>query len=718
MTTVSEPASQIVEAAKVPRPYPWRQCAAAAGVPTILTALHATYYGRWIVDDAGLTFAYARSLATGAGPVLQPGAEPVEGYSNPAWVAVLVVGRWLHLFDRGAWFGISDIVLFPKVVALLCCFGIFAAMFVAAKVTRHPVIVTIAAGAATSAVPSFVIWTTSGLENALFALAVTALAAVLARAAVDGRLLTFNTALGSGLLAALAALTRPDGVVYAAAFPLAVALTLERRTLRRALQVSLAELAAFALPVATYLVWRLVTFGDYLPNTARAKEQGLPSVNDLNKPGELAGYAGWLAVCLGAAAVAVTLVRPSPIRTAVTMVLITLGLAMVSYVLLQPDWMVQYRFATPVWPLAAITIALSAAHIAPKVSARGRIVAIGLAALAVISSSVTFRLSDIEFRAEPTVGVCNVAQNTGYNFNGYADILGVREGTLLAVDGGGTSLTSRLRFIDLSGLADRRIARLWQTDDMLGLRNYILDDIHPTFIKLFHGWAERDRLALIDDPRLARDYVLMFSGQAGRGTGAAQCGVRRRLTHRCAVVGPRHVESGDGTPPARRSAGLVVRRCVAARALQQRFACTVTATFFSLMIIGLANTLPSAMSTGLQEQGVSATVAHEVSNLPPVGSLFAAFLGYNPIEELLEPSGALHQPGVNAEVLTGQTFFPHLIIEPFHTGLGGGVRRRRGDDVHRRGRVAVRTRAATRRSIRAYHSDGVCRIGGPVSRFD
>jgi MFS family permease len=91
--------------------------------------------------------------------------------------------------------------------------------------------------------------------------------------------------------------------------------------------------------------------------------------------------------------------------------------------------------------------------------------------------------------------------------------------------------------------------------------------------------------------------------------------------------------------------------------------------FFSLMIVGLANTLPSAMTTGLQEQGVSATVAHEVSNLPPVGSLFAAFLGYNPIEELLEPYHALGQPGVNAEVLTGQTFFPHLITEPFHTGL-------------------------------------------------
>jgi hypothetical protein len=95
--------------------------------------------------------------------------------------------------------------------------------------------------------------------------------------------------------------------------------------------------------------------------------------------------------------------------------------------------------------------------------------------------------------ASPSIGFCcggapTVPRRTsGYNFNGYADILGVREGTLLAVDGGGTSLTSRLRYIDLSGLADRRIARFWQTDDMSGLRDYIFDDIHPTFIKVFHG---------------------------------------------------------------------------------------------------------------------------------------------------------------------------------------------------------------------------------------
>jgi MFS family permease len=91
--------------------------------------------------------------------------------------------------------------------------------------------------------------------------------------------------------------------------------------------------------------------------------------------------------------------------------------------------------------------------------------------------------------------------------------------------------------------------------------------------------------------------------------------------------------------------------------------------FFSLMIIGLAHTLPTTLSSGLQAQGVSTPVAHEVASTPPVGSLFAAFLGYNPIAQLLSPSGALQQPGVNADMLTGEEFFPQLISGPFHAGL-------------------------------------------------
>ncbi|HZC51365.1 MAG TPA: MFS transporter, partial [Mycobacterium sp.] len=91
--------------------------------------------------------------------------------------------------------------------------------------------------------------------------------------------------------------------------------------------------------------------------------------------------------------------------------------------------------------------------------------------------------------------------------------------------------------------------------------------------------------------------------------------------------------------------------------------------FFSLMVVGLANTLPQALDGGLQAQGVSAAVARDVAGLPPVGSLFAAFLGYNPIAELLAGSHALQQPGVNASVLTGKSFFPELISGPFHAGL-------------------------------------------------
>ncbi|WP_460868493.1 MFS transporter [Rhodococcus aerolatus] len=91
--------------------------------------------------------------------------------------------------------------------------------------------------------------------------------------------------------------------------------------------------------------------------------------------------------------------------------------------------------------------------------------------------------------------------------------------------------------------------------------------------------------------------------------------------------------------------------------------------FFSLMIVGLSTTLPDALRSGLVAQGVPGATADQVAGLPPVGSLFAAFLGFNPVEALLGPTGALTRPGVDAGVLTGQEFFPRLISGPFHSGL-------------------------------------------------
>jgi MFS family permease len=92
--------------------------------------------------------------------------------------------------------------------------------------------------------------------------------------------------------------------------------------------------------------------------------------------------------------------------------------------------------------------------------------------------------------------------------------------------------------------------------------------------------------------------------------------------------------------------------------------------FFSLLITGLASTLPKTLSTGLQSQGVPSGVAHQVAGLPPVSTVFSAFLGYNPMKTLLGPSGVLHTlPAHNVKVLTGREFFPKLITAPFHHGL-------------------------------------------------
>jgi EmrB/QacA subfamily drug resistance transporter len=92
--------------------------------------------------------------------------------------------------------------------------------------------------------------------------------------------------------------------------------------------------------------------------------------------------------------------------------------------------------------------------------------------------------------------------------------------------------------------------------------------------------------------------------------------------------------------------------------------------FFSLLISGLASSLPSALYSGLTSHGVPTAAAQKISELPPVGSVFAAFLGYNPIQSLLGPTGVLAKlPASDAAALTGKEFFPQLIQQPFHDGL-------------------------------------------------
>ena len=91
--------------------------------------------------------------------------------------------------------------------------------------------------------------------------------------------------------------------------------------------------------------------------------------------------------------------------------------------------------------------------------------------------------------------------------------------------------------------------------------------------------------------------------------------------------------------------------------------------FFTLLILGLATSLPHAMIAGLTAHGVATADAHRVAALPPVSILFAAFLGYNPIQHLLGSHVLATLSAHNQAVLIGRSFFPHLISAPFRGGL-------------------------------------------------
>jgi MFS family permease len=91
--------------------------------------------------------------------------------------------------------------------------------------------------------------------------------------------------------------------------------------------------------------------------------------------------------------------------------------------------------------------------------------------------------------------------------------------------------------------------------------------------------------------------------------------------------------------------------------------------FFSLMIAGLAAKLPSTLSAGLHAHGVPLAAAQAIGKTPPVTVLFSAFLGYNPVKELVSPHVLAHLTAHSQAVLTGRSFFPQLISSPFRSGL-------------------------------------------------
>jgi hypothetical protein len=421
------------------------------------------------------------------------------------------VGKLLGLFDHGTIFGIPDYVLFPKALALACCAGILTLFYVAAKpLTRYPRLITLIAGAVLAAVPSFVIWSFSGLENALYARVVVAIAVVIQRAVLDGRLLTPKVALVTGALAACAALTRPDGLIYFGAYPLVVLALLARPKVGRSVRAVLWSALSFGVLFGGYLVWRWFEFHRLLANPAVAKAQKLPRLEDLAKTGLLVNYVGWIAIVLVAGCVTVVMLKPSRLRAGLMPLLVTFGLAVAAYTIIAPDWMGEYRFASPVWVLGAFIGTVAVAGTLGAARIRGRIVlAVAIVAAGVLST-MQFYDTGLAYRAAVKTPLCIVAERDGRTMNGLADILAVPRPSAAVIDIGGQAMTSRLDLIDLGGLGTARTADFHRADNMAGMRDYIFTEVKPSFITTIGSWDRT--IGLPDDPRMAGDYSLIFRG--------------------------------------------------------------------------------------------------------------------------------------------------------------------------------------------------------------
>ena len=407
----------------------------------------------------------------------------------------------------------------PKVLAAACAVAAFVVMWRdLGRRGAGPWISGVALGLL-AACSGFVIWTISGLENALLAWLV-ALSASLAIQAVERPGDAPRRDVAAGVVAALLALTRPDALLYADGYPIALVIAaLLGRPIRILPAVrGVARMLAGFLPIfAGYLAFRFLYFGDWVPNTFHAKVK--PAGASVLDPGKLLdlveGAAGdflfpaMLLLAGGAAWLAWR--RRLPGRTIVLGVY--LAIAMAIYMVMPVDWMGEFRFATPFflfffWFGGELVAALADAL--PTTAALRRLTAV-VAAIFVLQAATIFLARSLRFAADPTVPLTVASRFGGYGFNRLAAALPGRPASLLTPDLGGVLLHSELRVYDLAGLCDPVIARTLHQRPQ-ALRDYVLGEVRPTFVHTQGAFTRSSALHV--DPRFARDYVALHEVQS------------------------------------------------------------------------------------------------------------------------------------------------------------------------------------------------------------
>ncbi|SMX43200.1 hypothetical protein [Maliponia aquimaris] len=452
---------------------------ALVGLLSASFLLYCQQLAGWWIDDAGITFAYARSLAEGAGLTFQPGAPPTEGYSSSVWMALLSLAHRAGLdIPQAAKYGGTALALGTLWISLLWVW----------RTTESAAAMALTA-AAIGAAPT-VVWAVSGQEHALQALL------LLLAAFTAAHLRRWR--LPVALLLAVLVWTRPETPLLVIAVFLA-ALFLSRADEGRLLFWRTLMLAA--IPFAAFvglMAFRMQYFGDPFPNPYHAKTSASSLAGLVNPFG-----GGWHYVWSGLQDSGLLLLLPLALivgsgdsvpRRWVGFALLLGHGAFVIWA--KGDWMGQYRFLMPVLPLIVVPAVLAIDH---GFSVRARAWLCSITAIALFASTLT----EVDrFDAEPTTPLAVVSE-IGRTFAQVATRMGIADPVLAHHDAGAISYERSIGLVDLGGLVDREVARNMADADFL--RTYIFDQKKPLFIFGARNFAAAS--GFLDGPELARDYV-------------------------------------------------------------------------------------------------------------------------------------------------------------------------------------------------------------------
>jgi hypothetical protein len=332
----------------------------------------------------------------------------------------------------------------------------------------------------------------------------------------------------AGLSAAGLALTRPDGVIFFAAFPavLAICVMCDYVTWKDHGKKLMVFIISAMLPVVACTIFRIFYFGDIFPNTYYAKDG--PTIRDifrlvclakeyLDKTYDLFyGIFSWRAglgiLILLVGSFYLLLGRK---KTSIVFLFPAFLCSLAVYCLLPQDWMGEYRFASPFFMLFSVVLFALFVHsirsnfLFPPLLRKAAFLTIATAFLS--HSIIIYAPRTYRFANNPTVpfeDLCRV----GVKFNYYAEELEISNASLLSADLGGVLYYSKHRVYDLAGLCDRKIARLIHGASV-DLRTYVLSEICPTFIFIHNPFLKNTGFS--SDIRFSELYEVIETRVSG-----------------------------------------------------------------------------------------------------------------------------------------------------------------------------------------------------------